>query len=64
MKQVHEPQVRKFDSEFSEVRWVIDKLYELIKVKKVRPGDITILLRSFKGSYFYDKFKIELKRRA
>lgn len=64
MDQVHEPQVRKFDSEFSEVRWVIDKLYELIKVKKVRPGDITILLRSFKGSYFYDKFKIELKRRA
>lgn len=55
-KRVHPILVQQFDSEYSEVRWVVDKLYEHI-AEGYQPGDITILCREFKNIKFYEKLK-------
>lgn len=51
-KRDHPVVVQQFDSEYSEVRWVVDKLYEHLE-QGAQPKDITILCREFKNIRFY-----------
>ncbi len=54
----HPPLIIEFESEFSEVRWVIDKIKELVDANNgINYRDITVLLRSFKFNTFFKKFQ-------
>ena len=54
----HRPLVLEFQSEYSEVSWVIDKIRELVGEKNgIRYKDITVLLRSLKFTDFFKKFQ-------
>jgi superfamily I DNA/RNA helicase len=60
-KENHPVIVQEFQDQHSEVRWVVEQIYKHLD-NGYEMRDITILIREFKLTSFYDKLKYEIER--